>query len=636
MLLSIVIPSYGRANFVDAIWSCIRQNIPSHASLEIVLVDNTVEGKLRTIAEGLDDRVRWIHEPRPGISHARNSGVCASRGDFIIFLDDDELAPPTWAAALLKHAEAGSPAVFGPVLPSFAEPPGSLERPALRLFQRNLSVADGADITAHFPHLGTGNSLFSRSCFASDEPFPVKLNDFGGEDSAFIHSLVRRGARLTWSADAAVVERIPAERLTFADMAARHFRQGQIRSGVRFAAPGLGWAEGLLWMAIGVVQALLYGSLACALAIFAPHRAQLFALDAVSGLGKIFWQSSFRRLIYGTAVAKDDALAVPKPSPTDAPSVSILIVNYRTRELTLASLRSVVAETKKFTYEILLVDNSADVDLAKAVATEFPDVELIVPAENAGFARGNNIAAKGAKGDYLLLLNPDTVILDGAIDRLLDFAQARPGAKIWGGRTVFADGSLNHMSCWRRTTLWNVFCRTTGLTALFPNSPIFHSEAYGGWDRSSERQVDIVTGCFLLITRKFWETLGGFDEQFFMYGEEADLCLRARRLGARPAVTPKATIIHYGGATEQAAVEKNVMLMAAKAELIKRHWPSFKRPVGLLLFSLLPLSRAVAAEILDRIFGGGRSQVWWQLWRARRRWQSGYSENTRTATPKSA
>lgn len=311
-----------------------------------------------------------------------------------------------------------------------------------------------------------------------------------------------------------------------------------------------------------------------------------------------------------------------------APAVSIIVVNYRTRQMTLECLRSVVSQTQHLSYEIILVDNSNDSGLHAELVDELARVRLIVPAENVGFARANNIGADQACGKYLLLLNPDTLILDRAIERLVEFAERLPDAKIWGGRTLFADHSLNSTSCWRRMTLWNVFCRTSGLAAAFPRSRIFNSEAYGGWDRSSERRVDIVTGCFLLIGRDVWRTLGGFDAKFFMYGEEADLCLRARRLGARPAVTPLATIVHYGGASEQTELEKSVRLLAAKAELIQRHWAPPKRQIGLLIYAAMPLTRALAIGVLDRSFNSQRGAAWWQIWRHRDRWRNGYVSET--------
>jgi hypothetical protein len=142
-----------------------------------------------------------------------------------------------------------------------------------------------------------------------------------------------------------------------------------------------------------------------------------------------------------------------------------------------------------------------------------------------------------SRAKRLLLLNPDTLILDDAIDRLFAFAENTPILGIWRGRTVFADGSLNPKSCWRQMTIWSVFCTLVGLS-FFRSSPVFYSEGYGGWPRNTVRRVDLVTGCFFLIDRDLWERLCGFDPTFFMYGEEADLCLRAATLGAKPTVTP--------------------------------------------------------------------------------------------------
>ncbi|RMF37245.1 MAG: glycosyltransferase family 2 protein [Alphaproteobacteria bacterium] len=293
--------------------------------------------------------------------------------------------------------------------------------------------------------------------------------------------------------------------------------------------------------------------------------------------------------------------------------------------MTLACLRSIAAETET-AHEIILVDNASTDGSAQAVAKEFPGIRLMAEAENHGFAGANNLAAAEARGQYLLLLNPDTVVRERAIDRLVDFAREMPQAKIWGGRTLFADGSLNPASCWRRIGLWNLFCRAAGLTGLFPGSPVFNSEAYGGWARDSVRAVDIVSGCFLLITRALWQQLGGFDAHFVMYGEEADLCLRARALGADPHITPAATIIHHGGASERVRAEKMIRLLRAKTSLIRRHLPAWQRPAALALIRAWPLSRRLALGLVA-LSGRKRESaaVWAEIWRRRAEWQQGWS-----------
>lgn len=316
------------------------------------------------------------------------------------------------------------------------------------------------------------------------------------------------------------------------------------------------------------------------------------------------------------------------PNVTAAdPVVSIIVVSYNTREMTLECLRSVVAETT-IPYELLVMDNASSDGSAEAIAREFPDIRLWAESDNHGFAKSNNLLSAQARGDYVLLLNPDTVVLDGAIDTLVAFADARPEAKIWGGRTLFGDRSLNPTNCWHKMTLWNVFCRTTGLTAIFKTSPLFNQEAYGGWDRASERQVDIVTGCFFLMKRALWNELGGFDLAYVMYGEEADLCLRAARLhGARPRITPDAEIVHYGGASEKVRADKMIRVLRAKVTLIDRHFPAWQRPIGRGLFALWPLSRSIAMKLSGkaRRTADATQSSWAEIWARRGEWTGGYS-----------
>lgn len=305
--------------------------------------------------------------------------------------------------------------------------------------------------------------------------------------------------------------------------------------------------------------------------------------------------------------------------------VSILIISYNTCELTLACIRSVFLQSKLDNYEVIVLDNDSSDLSADAIEREFADkVKLIRSQENLGFAGGNNVAAKSASGEYLLLLNPDTVVLNSAIDALLDFAEEHESARIWGGRTVFADGSLNVRSCWSRQTLWGLVSQVLGLTAIFSRSTFFNPEPIGGWDREGVRAVDIVSGCFLLIKRKFWEELDGFDSAFFMYGEEADLCLRAQKIGAHPMVTSAATIVHIGGASEKHQPDKLIRLITAKSLLIRRHFSSGTIIPGLYLLSLWPLSRYImhsAAALFGRHASTPKKSVWQSVWRKRKDWR---------------
>jgi len=301
---------------------------------------------------------------------------------------------------------------------------------------------------------------------------------------------------------------------------------------------------------------------------------------------------------------------------------SVLIVSYNTRDMTLACLRSVFAQTPYRAFEVIVVDNASTDGSAQTIAERFPDVRLFALDRNIGFAAANNFAARHATGEWLLLLNPDTVVLDNAIDKLVAFAEAHPEASIFCGRTLFADGSLNPTSCWAKPTIWSMFCLGSGLSALLKDANWAFPAAMRDWKRDTIRQVDIVTGCFFLIRRSLWEQLGGFDPAFFMYGEEADLCLRAAKLGHKCMICPDATIIHYGGASEKVRADKMVRLFRAKAQLFRRHWSASAARFGVAMLDLWALTRMAgfAAASLVKPRHRENFQTWREVWSKRAEW----------------
>jgi GT2 family glycosyltransferase len=304
--------------------------------------------------------------------------------------------------------------------------------------------------------------------------------------------------------------------------------------------------------------------------------------------------------------------------------VSVLIISYNTRELTLACLRSVFAEARDVTFEVIVVDNASTDGSPAAIAEEFPQVKLVALERNAGFARGNNLAARHANGRYLLLLNPDTVVLDRAIDTLVRFADANPDAGVFGGRTLYADGTLNNTSCFGQPSLWSMFCAGVGLSSVFRNSSVFNPELMGAWARDTARPVGVVTGCFLLIGSALWGYLGGFDESFFMYSEDTDLSLRAWKAGRRCVHCPDALIIHHGGRSEETRSAKLVKVFTAKAQFIRKHWSPRRAWVGVRLLDLYALSRWVAHSVLGMagLSKEASRQRWFEIWARRDEWRA--------------
>jgi GT2 family glycosyltransferase len=273
---------------------------------------------------------------------------------------------------------------------------------------------------------------------------------------------------------------------------------------------------------------------------------------------------------------------------------------------------------------VIVLDNASGDGTAELVAAEFPAVRLLALDENLGFAAGCNRAAGEARGEYLLLLNPDTEVHAGALDALVAFARAHPEHGLVGGRTLDPDGTVNPGSCWAQPSLWSLTCFATMLSTAFKGSRLFDPEAIGGWQRDTVREVGIVTGCLLLAPRALWNRLGGFDTRFFMYGEDADLGLRAWAAGYRPAITPDAVITHEIGVSSSSRPDKLILLFRGKATLLHKHWSPGRRRLGLALLRAGVGVRALLARL--RPGSGGRANAWRAVWAARKTWLDGYAE----------
>lgn len=309
----------------------------------------------------------------------------------------------------------------------------------------------------------------------------------------------------------------------------------------------------------------------------------------------------------------------------DGAELTVIIVSYNTRDLTLRAIETLFANAGDVSMRVVVWDNASHDGSADAIASRFPDIELVRSAENVGFARANNAVAESAQSEWLLLLNPDTETHPSAIENILAFGRKHPEAGIVGGRTVFPDGSLNIASCWNTMSIWSLLCSATGLSRVFSQSSVFNPEGIGGWKRDSVRHVDVVVGCFLLIRTALWRELGGFNLRYFMYGEEHDLCLRAAKLGYRPMITPDAQIMHLVGASSARREDKALRLMRSKASIIRDHWGPVRAPIGLALLWLWIATRRAASWLMARLTGKADQQGYWQrIWQDRREWLGGY------------
>lgn len=308
-------------------------------------------------------------------------------------------------------------------------------------------------------------------------------------------------------------------------------------------------------------------------------------------------------------------------------TVDIILISYNTATYTLRALRSVYEETHQLNYNIIVVDNNSQDDSVKQIRSHFPNVKLIESNQNLGFAGGVNLGANQAKGDYILLLNPDTVILDGAIDKLVIFAEKHPEQGIWGGITLNDDLSINTHNAWAAENILTLLFSAMGLNRLFNKSCFFNHANYGCWDRKTESEVDILQGSFFLVASKLWKTLGGLDETFFMYAEEADFCYRAKKLGYQPIVTPTAKIIHHGGGSEKNLSGKMIKLLTGKVTFINKHHSHIKQPVmkGLLLLYVVNKLLFSSLNMLMNKNKRTVQQEWWKIVKSSPSWLGGYS-----------
>ena len=305
--------------------------------------------------------------------------------------------------------------------------------------------------------------------------------------------------------------------------------------------------------------------------------------------------------------------------------VAIVIVSYNSAGHIGACLDSVFAQRRSVTQQVIVVDNGSRDNTVEFIRANYPEVELLVPGSNLGFAAGVNLGAKHADAEFVLLLNPDTVVLNHAVDVVVEFARKHPKNGLYGGRTLKPDGQLEPSSCWGQPTLWTMAMFAFGLTTVFPRSRWLDPESLGDWQRDTVKEVGVITGCFLLAPKDVWDALGGMDERYFMYGEDVDFAMRARKRGHRPVICPEAELVHEVGQCSETPVHKTLLLYRGKASLVRTHWSGPAKWLGLAFLAAgtgLRACLATIAAMFRRDSGPGR---WQTLWRERETWLQGYS-----------
>jgi N-acetylglucosaminyl-diphospho-decaprenol L-rhamnosyltransferase len=302
-----------------------------------------------------------------------------------------------------------------------------------------------------------------------------------------------------------------------------------------------------------------------------------------------------------------------------SPTLSVVIVTYNSEAHVGAALRALDKAATATSFEVIVVDNaSADASI-EVVLAECPDANVIASPENLGFAAACNLAARHARGDFVLFLNPDSETDPAAIDTAIEYLTNHPNVGMVGGRTRYADGRLNPTCCFAEPTLWSAFCYATGLASVFRRSNVFNPEAIGGWDRDSDRVVQVVTGCFALLRTSLFRSLQGFDERFFMYSEDTDLCRRVRDLGLQCVHLREVSLVHVGGGSDNVRAAKLAKVFAARRQYYDKHWSRWRAKAGGYLVDLGVLTRLAASTVGP----ADRWATWRNIWATRDLWHDG-------------
>ncbi len=226
--------------------------------------------------------------------------------------------------------------------------------------------------------------------------------------------------------------------------------------------------------------------------------------------------------------------------------LSVVIVSFRARESLRVTLASVFASQTQYSYEVLVVDNDSGDGSAEMVEREFP-LAAVIRNSNNGFSRANNVALQKARGRLVLILNPDTELAGDVLETCIQYLDGHPDIGALSCKIVRADGSLDKASRRSFPDPLTSFYRLSGLALLFPKSRRFAKYNLTFLPDDQATNVDSISGCFMLIPKRILREVGLFDESFFMYGDDLDLCFRIKNAGYRIYYYPATTTIHYRG-----------------------------------------------------------------------------------------
>ena len=286
--------------------------------------------------------------------------------------------------------------------------------------------------------------------------------------------------------------------------------------------------------------------------------------------------------------------------------LSVVIVNYNVKYFLEQCLHSTLKAAEKCSVEIWVVDNNSVDGSVEMVLKKFPTVKVIANKDNRGFSKANNQAIRESSGEYVLLLNPDTVVEEDTFEKIIEFMDVHPDAGGLGVKMIDGSGKFLPESKRGLPTYDVAFYKIFGLSKLFPKSKKFGKYHLGYLDENEINTVDILAGAFMLLRRKVLNEIGLLDEDFFMYGEDIDLSYRITKAGYKNYYFPETRIIHYKGeSTKRTSVNYvfvfyNAMIIFAKKHFSKSNASLFSFVINIAVY--LRAGVAILSRFIDNFF----------------------------------
>lgn len=595
--VDVVVPAHDEADLLPA---CLHALLSTTGiDLRVVVVANGCSDSTADLARSFVPlATRAGHDllvldiPESGKALAMNAAEGHRRGCAVVYLDADTVLLPGALAGLAAHLTATE-------APRLASPTPVLVRP------RSWHARSFAAVWRQLP--GVADDVVGAGCYAVNAAGRARWSTFPDlqADDLFVRGLFTGPERTVLPGGFLLV--IPEGRELVRVIA--RWRQGNREVAAR--QPD-GWTRATggrdAHLAPTWLHPRLLPSVPAFLAMTAASRSLLLS---GAGDGNRGWARA--RVLRAEAARPEGATA------TRAVTVDAVVVTHNSRdhvERCLTSLTSSAADIR-----VTVVDNASSdgtVDLVRRL----PGVRLVARPTNVGFARAVNDALAGAEATYVLLVNPDVVLDPASVDELIAVALRFPRAGLYGGRARRPDGGLDPTSCLAWPSVGQALAFALGVSR-WPGLSRLDPDGLRGWRRDDIRPVPVLTGSLLLVDGGLWRQLTGFDERYWLYGEDVDLCCRARQRGAEPLFTDRAGYVHVGGASSSAA-ERTALILRGKSTLYLHHLG----PVGgrVARAALLAgVAWRAGTESLAAHLGRSRREPRWSVaWRTRGSWQQGW------------